>query len=213
MGTKYVVQSCVNKNYRIKSVIICAVLMIFSLTALGLMIYNIAKLRFGFAIGYIIGILLAVLYVFIRMNIAFSTNISADKKNIILTMWTNNLLPFKTNCSIPFIREFIPAKNKKIRIDICDINDIYIGTKSFISRNISDNRFNEILKESLKESDLKKVNKSDIFCVLTNNDIYFMSIDNFDSKSLCKIVQNVLRVNNMIEFHTGSKKYKVYRRY
>lgn len=211
-ASKYVVQACTEKEYRIKSVIVCALLMIFSLTALGLMVYNIIKLRFGFVIGYALGIALCVLYILIRMNIAFSTNISADRKYLYLTMWKNKLLPYKISCKIPFIREFIPEKNQKLKVDINDITSLYIGTKSFIVRNMDKSQFNELFGKGFKDSDLKKVNKYDILCVLTQSNTYFMSVEGFDSKSVYKIIQNILRVNPEIDFHAGSKKYKGYYR-
>ena len=211
-NSKYVVQACTDREYRVKTVIICTLLMIFALTALGLMIYNLIKLRFGFVIGYALGMVLAVLYVLIRMNIAFSTNVSADRSYLYLTTWENKLLPYKISCNIPFIREFIPEKNQKLRIDINEISNLYIGTKSFITRNMDRPQFNEQFGKDFKHSDLKKINKADILCILTESNTYFMSVEGFDSKSLYKIIQNILRVNPKIDFHAGSKKYRGYYR-
>lgn len=211
MGTKYTAQAAVNREFQVRTVITCALLMVFVLIALGLVIYNIIKLRFGFVVGYLTGLALALMFVFIKMNIAFSSKITADRKMITLKVWKNRLLPFKTDCTVPFIREFIPEKTVIDKIEISGIKTIYIGTKSFISRSTVDSNFDMEIIKFIPESDIKKVTKFDLMCICDdNNNYHIMSLENFDVRAVAKIITNALRVNPGAEFYTGSKQYRLY---
>jgi len=209
MGAKYSVQAATAREYRVKSVIICAVLMVLALTAFGLTVYNIIKLNFLYVLGYLIGIALALAVVLMRLNITFATRISADRNTLVLTGWDNMLVPYQTDFSVKFLREFVPAKTRSIKVPIEEITDIYIGTKSYISRS-ADETFGEVMSQLIPAADMKKIAKSDLFAVRTRRTFHVMSIDNFDTREVGKLVSNILRANEAAELHTSSKKYRVY---
>ena len=211
MGTKYTAEATTSREFQVKTVISCAFLMMLVLIALGLVVYNIIKLRFGFVIGYLLGMVLALMFVFIKLNIAFPVRIIADRKTVTLRVWKNRLLPFKTDCNIPFFREFIPEKLINDKIEISQIKSVYAGTKSFISRSTADGEFDMRIKKLIPENDIKKVSKCDLLCICDNSDKYHvMTLDNFDTRAVSKVITNVLRVNPQAEFVTGSKLFKSY---
>ncbi len=209
MGAKYTAQATTSKDYRIKSIVICAFLMILALTALGLLVYNLVKLNILFVLGYLIGIALALVAVMMRMNTAFPTHIAADRRTLLLTAWDNMLMPFNVDYKVSFIREFVPAKVVTKRVDILGITDIYIGTRSYIERS-TDEGFARTLKSMVSEKYLKRISKSDLFVVKSVSGYSIMLIDNFDTRAIGKVVSSVLRSNENIEVHTSSKKYRVY---
>lgn len=209
MSTKYTAQAMTNREYRIKSIIICAVLMVLALTALGLAVYNIIKLKFLFVLGYLIGIILACAVVIMRMNTAFATKIMADRKTVVFYAWENMFVPYKADFSFKFLRDFVPAKTKTEKILISDITDIYIGTRSYILRS-SDDGFSDAILSLISEDDMKKIAKSDLFCIKAASRYYVMSIDNFDTRAIGKVVSTIIRANESIELHTSSKKYRTY---
>lgn len=209
METKYNVQATTAGEYRVKSIIICAILMVLALTAFGLVIYNIIKLNFLFALGYLIGIALALIVVAMRLNTAFPTKIMADRNSLVFVCWDNMLVPYRTDYKVNFLREFVPAKTKTVKIPISEITDIYIGTKSYISRS-ADEAFGEVMSQLIPEADMRKIAKSDLFAVRTKKTFHIMSIDNFDTRTVGKLVSNITRSNESAELHTSSKKYRVY---
>jgi len=211
MGTKYTAEAATSREFQVKTVISCTFLMIIVLIALGLTLYNIIKLRFGFVIGYLLGMALALMFVFIKLNIAFPVKISADRKTVMLRVWKNRLLPYKTDCNIPFFREFIPEKVINDKIEISQIKTIFVGTKSFISRSTADENFNMSIKKLIPENDIKKITKCDLLCICDyENKYHIMSLENFDTRAAAKIITNVLRVNPEVDFITGSKMFKAY---
>lgn len=211
MGTKYTSQASVSREFQIKTVIVCAVLMVFALIALGLAIYNIIKLRFGFVIGYLFGMALALMFILIKMNMAFSSRITADRRVVHLTVWENRLLPYKTASTVPFIREFIPEETIVDRIEISEIKAVYIGTKSFITRSDAYGGFDAEIKQLIPAEDIKKITKCDLLCICDESGGYhIMSLENFDIRAVSKIITNILRCNPNTEFATGSKQYRLY---
>ena len=210
-ATKYTARASTGRDYRVKSIFICAFLMVFAIVSFVLIIYNIINLKFGFSLGYLLGFILILILVLFKMNVTFSSKIAADRKNLFLTTWENRLLPYKVSCTVPFIREFISDKISTEKIKISEIKDIYIGTKSYISRLTSDDSFTDTLNSLIPKDDIKKISKSDLLCIYDINSSYhIMNVENFDIRALCKVITNILRVNEKAEFHAGSKKYKLY---
>lgn len=212
-SSKYTIKASTARDYRAKSIFICAIMTVFAIVAFVLAIYNFFHLKFGFFIGYIIGFSVLLVMISFKMNVTFSTKITADRSFVYLTAWENRLLPYKASLKTPFIREFISDKIVTDKIRISDIKDVYIGTKSYISRISPDSSFSDSLKGLLPQEDLNKISKSDLLCIYDKNSEYhLMNVESFDVRSLCKIVSNILRVNEKAEFHSGSKKYRLYLR-
>lgn len=218
MGTGLVASAKTNKSLRTKSVAICAVLLVLTIMGIALAAFNVFKAVTGgspshwlFAVGYLVGVALACMYIMITMNTAFSTLVTTDKRYIILKCWDNSFLPYDVSFRVPFIRDFVPAKTDVIKIPIKEISHVCIGTKNFIKRNAGCNDFAEAISafEKPSASGKKAIGRIDIIYIETvNNECGFMSINNFDPKAVVKVIQCAKRVNPDIEVLAGSRIYR-----
>lgn len=200
-------------SVRRKNTVILSAITLLSVFALVMTVYNFVKGNWLFCVAWLIALILAATYVFIRMNTVFPTYIAADRVNLYMKNWSNDFLPYDCNNKIRILSEFIPAKTKLVEIPLDEIHVILIGTKNFIKRNTDESSsFHKSLKKLEKTKDFykkKTLSSMDIIYVETYaNECYYMPIVNFETKDVMKIVQTMQRKNADLELKCSSRDYR-----
>lgn len=218
MGMENAITARTMKSQRTRTIIICAVLLVLVIMGAGLSIYNMFMListkeiiRLLYVLGYLIGIVLASMYILITMNIVFSTLLTTDKRFLIMKRWDNGFIPYNSKKIRSIIGDFTPSKTEVLKIPIKEIDFICIGTVGFLKRNIEDPSFIEELKKSeqLSVSARKYIRRSEIIYVHTEDgECAYMPINNFDSSDVIKVLKSIKRINADIEYIAGVKKYR-----
>lgn len=200
-------------GYRRRNTVFLTVVSMLSVFALVMTVYNLVKTNWLFAIAWLIALILAVTYVFIRINTVFPTYLAADRINLYMKNWSNNLLPYDYNSKIKLLSEFIPAKTKLVEIPLDEVHTVIIGTKNFIKRNTDESTaFHKQIKKLEKTKDFyrkKTISSMDIFYVETYaRECYYMPIVNFDTRDVIKLVQLLQRKNADLDLRCSSRDYR-----
>lgn len=207
-------KAAVSKKKRLRGSVMMWIVIILCIAALALTVYNIILSNYWYVASYLIGILLGASYVVVCLNELYSTWIAVEGDSLIMRCWDNCFFPYQTLCKIKFFGELLPAKNVRLRVPINEISKIIVGTKTFIKRNTNDEAFLEAvaLYENTKfNANQRILEKTDIFYVgTTDGDSVFMSISNFDPKSVVKTVNSLCRRNPDIEVKLNGKAYRKY---
>lgn len=198
---------------RRKNTVVLSAMTLLSVFALVMTVYNLVKGSWLFCIAWLIALILAATYVFIRINTIFPTYIATDRVNLYMKNWSNDFLPYDCNNKIKILSEFIPAKTKLVEIPLDEIHSVVIGTKNFIKRNTDPSmQFHKSLKKLEKTKDFykkKTISSMDIIYVETYaRECYYMPIVNFDTKDVIKIVQVMQRKNADLELKCSSREFR-----
>ncbi len=207
------IKACTSKGYRRRNAVIVILFALISCLGLVMTVYNLVTGMFLFALACFIATILAVTYVFIRINTVFTTSVSLDRSNLYLKNWNNDFLPYDYENKIKILSEFIPAKTKVVEIPINEVHLIIIGTKNFIKRNIDPSmEFVQNVKhlEGSKDYYRKRtVSSMDILYVETyDRECYYMPIVKFESKDIKKIIQTMQRRNADLDVKASGKEYR-----
>lgn len=200
-------------SFRRRNTVMLTVVSVLSVFALVMTVYNLVKGNWLFCIAWLIALILAATYVFIRINTVFPTYLATDRINLYMRNWSNNLLPYDYNSRIKLLSEFIPAKTKLVEIPLDEVHTVIIGTKNFIKRNTDDTcDFHKQIKKLEKTKDFyrkKTISSMDIFYVETYaRECYYMPIVNFDTRDVIKIVQLLQRKNADLDLRCSSRDYR-----
>lgn len=200
-------------GYRRKNTVLITILTLLSCFALVMVIYNLIKGDYLFSAAWLIATVLAGTYVFIRINTVYSTYIMTDRETLYMRNWSNDFLPYDFDNKVKILSEFIPAKTKLVEIPLSEINEVLIGTKNFIKRNVNPNSdFVDSIRKLEKTKDFyrkRTISSMDIFYVGTyDNECYYMPIVKFDTKDVTKIVQILQRKNPDLVFKSSNRSYR-----
>lgn len=200
-------------GYRRRSTIIITFVALLSCFSLVMVIFNLIRGGYLLSLAWLIAMVLAATYVFIRINTVYTTYIATDRSSLYLKNWSNDFLPYDYENKIKILSEFIPAKIKLVEIPLNEIQTILIGTKNFIKRNISkDKEFMENIGKLEKSKDFyrkRTVSSMDIFYVETyDGECYYMPIVKFDTNDVAKITQIVMRKNPELIFKSSNREYR-----
>lgn len=210
---KFLAKACTSKKYRRKNELIIGVVGLLSCFGLVMLIYEFISGKILFGISYSIATFLGFTYVIIRVNTVFATYLAADKENLYLKNWSNDFLPYNTDCKIKLICEFIPAKTKISEVSVNEISLIAIGTKNFIKRNASEgSSFLEDIKKFENTRDYykkKAVSSMDLFYIETyDGNCCHMPIDKFETAGVIRIVKSILKRNPNTALKVNSRDYR-----
>lgn len=213
---KFTAKACTSKKYRRKNAVIIGFVGLLSCFGLFMLIYQFITGKILFGISYTIAAFLGFTYVIIRVNTVFATYLAADKENLYMKNWSNDFLPYNTDCRVKIICEFIPAKTKLIEVPFNEIASISIGTKNFIKRNASEgSEFLEDIKKFENTRDYykkKAVSSMDIFYVETlGGSCCHMPIDKFETANVIRIVKGICKRNANVSLRVNSRDYRTLR--
>ena len=200
---EYKNKASMEKQKRIRAIIVIVFLGCVGCASLLLALYNIVNYKFIFALAYIVACILSVLYTVMKINTVVPTFLADDYENIYMRVWENGFFPFNTEKG--FIGEFIPEKTKNIKIALDDIESIYIGSGNFISRNIPESKFSLKLKEYKKKYSSVLKGMEFIHITLKNEKEKYMPVTDFDTDLLATIIKDVQKENKNLKFTTGNR--------
>ena len=210
----YAARACTNKSYRNRSGIMIGLLSVLSVLSVVMLIIDFIGGKVLWGIFWLIALILALTYVVIRVNSVYPTYIATDKKYVYMKNWVNDFLPYAADCRIKFLREFIPARTKLIKIPIEDISTVLIGTKNFIKRCGEDNESFKINLEPLERSkdyyQKKTVQSMDLIYMSTfDGECYYMPIVRFSARDVSRVLQFIQRTNPETEIRVNSKEFRM----
>ena len=192
-------------SQKVKNSGMIAVCIIGSISLLGLVMafYSIFKAKFLFTFVYLIAVLFGFLYVVMRLNTILPTFIASSEKYLYIRNWKNFLFPFRTDKG--FIGEFLPEKTTLKKIDISAIDKIYIGTRNYLLKLVSEGDFHNILASSDKKyaSMLKKMD----FLYISTYDgrTIYMCVNDYDSQELAQLLKPVVDKYERIDFRCNDR--------
>ncbi len=205
------IRATVSRKRRLRGSVSMWIVIALCLLALALMVYNIIMLNFWYVACYAIGIILGSSYILVCLNELYSTWIMVEGTDFVMRCWDNCFFPYQTLLKFN-IGELLPAKNVRLRVPISEISKVYIGTKTFIKRNSSDENFLEAvaLYENKKfNSNQRILEKADILYIGTSdNDSVFMNITHFDSKAVIKILKSIQDKNPDVIIKANGRAYR-----
>lgn len=215
MKEEYKSQAGVERKYRVRGVIVFALLMLVCVGAMMLCALSFSTGNTLFGVSYIIAIILGLSYIVIKYNQLFVTYVAADDDNIILKYWDNHFFPYYAFMKIPLIRDFIPSRSEISEIPMDEISTIIIGTKSYVKRNAEDDEFNHAVAiyEKHKYSTITKaLDKLNILYIKTSSgESCFMSIDQFNPSEVMETINRFTRFcGENVVVKINSRSYKKY---
>ena len=209
------VKACVSKKRRTFGSVSMWLVGILCLIALVFIVYNIFIVpNVWYVISYLIGIVLGVSYILVCLNELYSTWIYTDGTNLLMKCWDNCFFPHQTLARPKFFAELLPARNIRLRVPISEIAKVIVGTKTFIKRNTESEAFLEavaLYENTSYNSNQRMLEKMDILYVETEDgDCAYMSVNDFDAKSVMRIMHTLEKVNPGIDVKLSGRKYRTY---
>ena len=181
-----------------------------TITLLGLVlsIYSIFTGRALFFLWYFVAFILGLSYVIIRINAIFPSYLQIDGDNLIMSVWQNGIFPYRISEKSNFISDFMPEKLKKDEIAIEEISAVYVGSKRFFDRQLPDEQYPDILKSVGEDKHFDSViRRMDFFLVIAKDgETCFMSVTDFDIKSMADILDQIERRCVGVQVHVGVPK-------
>ena len=140
--------------------------------------YDMATGKRLFGILFLIAAVIFIILLLIKGNTVFGTSLKVKGNTLYLKKWDNSFLPYNADSGL--FSDLMPAKTKTVLVDVDDITSIFIGTKEFIKRNLTESgkRFIKALypyEHSSKKSKQTMVAGLDMFYLETKDgDCAFM---------------------------------------
>lgn len=161
-----------------------------SLTGLILAIISIFSGNYLFAFWYFVAFCLGFSYVIMRINTAFPTYLATDGEKLVLSTWNNGVFPYRVSEKANFISDFIPESVRTDEIAFGEIEKIFLGSKRYMQKILSEEEYPEVLKILEKDKNNDKILKRMDFLLVTarNGESSFMSITDFDIKSVSDVI-------------------------
>ena len=199
---------CLEKRMRRNYTIKIAVVGTISLAGLILAVYSLFTAKYLFAVWYFVAFLLGLSYVVIRINAVFPTYIAVSGDRLVMSVWENGVMPYRLPEKPTIFSDFMPEKIKTDEIDLDQIDSIYIGSKKYMNRFLSEEDCPKILDRLSKDKHLEKiVKRMDFFVVVAKDgETCFMSVTDFDIKELANLVEEIERRCTGLKFYTSVPK-------
>lgn len=209
----YSVTARTKASYRRKYTVIIALVALLSCAAVVMSVLNMVSAQWLFAISYIIAAVLGITYVCIKTNTVYPTYIAVDRQSVFMRRWVNGFMPYNTNFTPAFLKEFVPAKTELVECSLNEIEAIYIGTKNYIKRTAQTGaEFSDDVEVFEKSKDFtvrKAIQSMDIFYIETTDGSYIhMPIDEFSVNSVIKVLRYIDRSNQDVSFGICSRAYR-----
>jgi len=199
----YTQKASISKNVKNFNMILICIMGSISLLGLVMAVYSLVHSKFLFSVIYIAAVILGFSYVVMRINTVMPTYIARGTKHIYIHNWNNGLFPFK--CDKGFWGDFLPDKTSLKKVDISAVSKIYLGSKNYILKLVSDGELYSKIKNPQKkyESILKRMQ---FLYILTNdNKEIYMSVTDFDDGELSEVLKPIVESNEWIDFKCNNR--------
>lgn len=200
---EYNQKASLSKNIKNTNMILICIIGSISLLGVVMAIYSVFKAKFLFTLIYIFAVALGLSYVVMRINTIIPTNITRDEMHLFIQNWENGLFPYR--CDKGFWGEFIPAKTVITRVNISAISKIYLGTRNYLLKLLTEGNLHKILTADDKKY-LQILKKMDFLYILTkDNKELYMSVTGFDEKELAELLKPIVEENERIDFRCNNR--------
>lgn len=209
------VTATVTPKKRSTTTVLIVVYTLLTLFSLVMGIYDIALGKTLFGILFLIAALIFLVLMLIKGNTVYGTNLKIKDDTLYLKRWENGFLPY-TPDGASFFSDLKPAKTKIVSVPVDSISQVFIGTKDFIKRNITDSgkRFLKAIypyERSSKKSKRSAISGLDMFYIeTTDGDCAFMSIQDYSVKNVVEIINEIYNANPQVEIKVSNREYKKY---
>lgn len=189
----------VRQNYMIKISLVGTV----SLTGLVLAVISMFSGRFLFSFWYLVAFCLGLSYTVIRINTVFPTYLATDGEKLIFSIWDNGVFPYKIAEKAGIISDFIPERVKTEEIDFSELDRIYIGSKKYLKKTLTEEEYPEILRILEDDKHLEKtIKRMDFMVAVTNGkEVCLMSITDFDLAEVSEVIDVIERNCQGVKIH------------
>ena len=170
--------------------------------------YSIYLKNYLFAVLYFLAVLLGLSYVLIRINAITPAYVAADAENIWIQCWRNGVFPYKVSFRPSILADFIPDRVVQNQIPIQEISAVYLGSRSFLARNLEQEEFERRLEEigSHRRGDAEAIRKMDFLCFLTKSaEVYFLPVIGMEPDALARVINLVHRKNEEAQIRCNLK--------
>ena len=179
-----------------------------AISVIGLMLAAISVINgsYLFSTAYLIAGMLGVMYAVIKINSTFPPLITCDGQKLLVRMWDNGFFPYIIDFKPKFFADFMPAKTVTREIPLCEIADLAIGTRGFLSRTYKDydldEKLNRISQDSRRLESVMK--RCDILYIrLNDGSVFAVSVTDFDVDELFALVDLIEHNAVGVEFKTN----------
>lgn len=209
------VTATVTPKKRSTTTALIVVYTLLSLFALIMGIYDIASGKKVFGILFLIAALILLVLALIKGNSVYGTNLKIKNDTLYLKRWENGFLPYIPD-GTSFFSDLKPAKTTIVSVPIDSVSHVFIGTKDFIKRNITDSgkKFLKAIypyERSSKKSKRDAISGVDMFYIeTTDNNCAFMSIRDYNVKNVVEIIKRIYDTNPQVEVKVSNREYKKY---
>lgn len=199
---EYTHKASIKKNIKNKQMILICIIASISMLGIVMAIYSLVKMKFLFTLIYIVAAVFGFLYAVMKINTIVPPYIAYSSGYLYMQTW-KGLFPFKTDKG--FVGEFLPAKTELKKVDISQINKIYLGTRNYLLKLAENSEFADSLSEANKKYG-NIVKKMEFIYIKTmdNNEIY-MSVTEFDNEELTDILKPIVDENERIDFKCNNR--------
>lgn len=208
------VTATVNPKKRLSTTVLIAVYTILGLFSTVMAFYDMATGKRLFGILFLIAAVIFIILLLIKGNTVFGTSLKVKGNTLYLKKWDNSFLPYNADSGL--FSDLMPAKTKTVLVDVDDITSIFIGTKEFIKRNMTESgkRFIKALypyEHSSKKSKQTMVAGLDMFYLETKDgDCAFMCIHDYSVKNVVAIINEIFTLNPEVSIRVNNREYKRY---
>lgn len=200
---EYTQKASINKKTKNRGMISICITASISLLGLVMAIYSLVKLKLIFTIIYLVAVLLGLLYAVLKINTIIPPYIARSGDYLYFQLWCG-LFPFRTDKG--FIGEFLPTKSVLKKINISQINRIYLGTRNYLLKVVLQGEFADELAAA-KEKYENIIKKMEFIYITTkdNNEVY-MSVSDFDDELLAEVLKPIVEDNDMVDFKCNNRR-------
>ena len=187
------IKASVNAKLRRNATVKISIVGTVAVLGLVLAVYSLFTANVLFSLWYFIAFVLGLSYVIIRINAIFPTYVELNNGKLIMSVWENGIVPYKIPEKPTFLSDFMPEKIKRDEILQEEIAEIYIGSKRFFERYLTEEQIPETIKRLGGNSHFDSaVRRMDFMLIIAKDgESCFMSVTDFDIAALAEIVDEL----------------------
>lgn len=209
------IRAGVNPKKKLGTTVLIAVYAVLTLFSAAMGIFDVVSERTLFGILFIIAAVIFLALMFLKGNAAFGTCLKFKDGTLYMKSWDNHFLPYDPSGS-SFFSDLKPAKTKVTEIPADDIISIFIGTKDYVKRNITEagKPFLKALypyERSSKKSKQNMVSGIDLIYLETRSgECAFMSICDYSIEKTVGVINEIYNKNPAVEIKVSNRECKKY---
>ena len=165
--------------------------------------------RILFGIIYFLACIIGLCYVVIRINTILPTYLAVTADNKLeIQNWENGIFSFNVAFRPSFFCDFVPDRTKISQVELSKITKLFIGTKSYLLRNLTNPRLARDLAnlEKINPRCARLLKKMDLFYLETiDGECLYLSVEQFDPAKLVQVLNTIQEIVPDLQIHCSSR--------